>query len=94
MSFVLKGRRILVDKPMLPKSSIELSPAQQAELESTLIDKFKKLRIHAVGDDCKFAKPDMVVHITFRDIEHAIPIDLDGVINLMLDESDIAIIYN
>ena len=47
----LRGKRVMIEKPELKESLIELTPEVQELLDKEAISKWTRLKVHAVGTD-------------------------------------------
>lgn len=60
-SITLHGNRVLIERPILKKSTLELTEAMEKEMELEMISKYTKLKIAALGDTVNEIKPNMAV---------------------------------
>lgn len=90
----LRGKRILLSKPHKEKSSIELTAAQQAEIDAELMKKWTNLEVFAIGEDVTEVKPGDKVYIPTMILQNAEIIEMpDAGIKIMVGEQDISIIW-
>jgi len=89
----LLGKRILINVPVIEKTAIELSPAQEAEREKEAIKKWTQLEVHSVGDEVEKVKAGDKVYVNTYALEGAEKIEIDDKIKLLVKEFDIAIVY-
>jgi co-chaperonin GroES (HSP10) len=89
----LRGRRILLIKPVLKESSIELSAETKAALEAENMKQWTALEVFAVGDDVEEVKAGDKVYVPTYGIQQAEIIDIDKVLYLIISEGDVAIIW-
>lgn len=89
----VKGKRLLLNRPQIEKSAIELTPEAQ---ESILKDQFKKwthLEVYAVGDEITTMKPGDVVMISKTAIESCEIVEIEDAHRLIVNESSVVIIW-
>ena len=89
----LRGRRILIEVPKKKESVITLSEKDKDALMYEEMKAWNRLTIYAVGDKVEDVKAGDVVYIAVSQLEHAEKVDIDGSVKLMLNEMDIAIIW-
>ena len=93
-NFKIRGKRILLSKPHKEKSSIELTAAQQAEIDAELMKKWTNLEVFAVGEEVTAVKPGDKVYIPTFILQNAEILDMhDQGIKIMVGEQDVAIIW-
>jgi len=86
-------KRILLDKPEIEESVLQLSPEMQEEFEMKQIAKWKKLRVFAVGDEIADIKEGDLVYVSPSHLQTAEVVQVDGVDKIMIAEMHIAIIW-
>jgi len=89
----LRGRRILLTKPTLPKTLVELDEKTKAEMEKTMMQKWTNLEIFAIGEDVECVKPGDKVYVPTFALSQAEILEINGSLKMMIAESDIAIIW-
>ena len=90
----LQGKRVLIDKPEVPKLKVELSESDLRAHELKIVEKFKRLKVFAVGTDCVSVKEGQEVYITGTNLSRAELIELeDKTVKYLVNENEIAIIY-
>jgi hypothetical protein len=90
----LRGRRILLSKPHKEKSGIELTAAQQAEIDADLMKKWTNLEVFATGEDVTEVVVGDKVYIPTIVLQNAEIIEMpDAGIKIMVGEQDVAIIW-
>jgi hypothetical protein len=89
----LRGRRIIINVPEKPKSSIKLSEKDEDLIQYEAMKAWLKLEVFAVGDTCDQVKQGDMVYIPYSALEHSEKIDIDGTVRLMMNEGDVAIIW-
>jgi hypothetical protein len=89
----LKGRRILINQPVLKESAIELSEADKAHIEQESMKKWTRLEVYAVGSDVTGIEKGDIVYISVSAIKGAEVIEVEESIKLMVSEYDVAIVW-
>lgn len=89
----LRGRRILLIKPVLKESSIELSAETKANLEAENMKQWTALEVFAVGEDVEDVVVGDKVYVPTYGLQQAEIIDIDKTLYMMISEGDIAIIW-
>ena len=90
---VLRGRRIIIDVPERKESAIKLTEKDEDAIMYEAMKAWLKLKVFAVGDKCEDVKEGDMVYIPYAALEHSEKIDLDGIVRLILNEGDVAIIW-
>lgn len=90
---ILKGKRVLLSRPVLEKSAIELTPEVQASLDQENMKKWTHLEVFAIGDSVTDIKVGDVVYIPRNVIEQCDILEVDGEVKLMISDFQIAIIW-
>ena len=90
---ILKGKRVLLSRPVLEKSAIELTPEIQAKLHQENMKKWTHLEVFAIGDAVTDVKVGDVVYLPKNAIEQCDILDVDGEVKLMTSDFQIAIIW-
>lgn len=88
----LKGHRILIEKPLRPKSAIELTDVQMQELDMEFMSKWTRLKVYAVGEAVTSVAAGDEVYIGSA-LAHAEVLDIEGVHYLMINEHEVAIVW-
>lgn len=88
----LKGKRILIEKPVRPESGVILTDEAKASVEAEMFKQYTKLSVFAVGEDVTGIKPGDKVYIG-NALANAEIIDIDGKIYFMVYESNVSIIW-
>jgi len=89
----LRGKKVLIKKPIIKRDSlIEFTPAMEAEYEQSMIKKYSKLEVYAVGDDVMDIKAGDLVYIG-ASIAHSEIIDIEGELFFLVNEQSISIIW-
>lgn len=90
----LRGRRILVTKPVSEtKSVIEITPEVQAELDRDLMKKWTRLTVFAVGSEVADIAAGDEVYINASMLANAELVQLEGVDYMMVLDHAVAIVY-
>lgn len=89
----VKGKRVLLNKPVIEKSPIEMTPEIQASIEMDAMKKWTKLVVYAVGEDVEGIKPGDKVYIPKGGLERSDILEVKGELKLMISQMDIAIVW-
>jgi len=89
----LKGKRVLLSRPVIEKSAIELSPEVQATLDQENMKKWTHLEVFAVGDSVTEIQVGESVYIPSGVLQNADIVEIDGEIKLMVSDFQIAIVW-
>jgi hypothetical protein len=89
----LKGKRVLLSRPVLEKSAIELTPEVQASLDQENMKKWTHLEVFAVGDQVTDIKVGDIVYLPANAIEQCDVLDVGGEVKLMTSDFQIAIVW-
>lgn len=92
MNLNLKGRRILIEKPVRPDSQVILTEDVQANLEAEFMKSWSKLNVVATGDECSFVKAGDQVYIGTA-LANSEVIDIDGNMYFIAYENNVAIVW-
>lgn len=90
---MLRGTRILLSRPEVKDSGIELSEKDKEMIENDLKKKWSELEVFAVGTTVEDVKAGDRVYVQISALEHAERIEVDGQVKFMVREQDIAIIW-
>ena len=98
MKFILRGSRIMLDKPAKKekeegKLDLILSEDMEKEEEQASMEEWTHLNVHAVGEDVKDVKPGDKVYVKTGALHNAEIIDLEGSIKMMVTIHDIIMIW-
>ena len=93
MAFKLRGNRVLLDRPTLAKSSIELSPEAKISAEKELMEKFQKIPVFAVGPDVTDVTAGDLVYVPSNVLFNCDLVDFDGELKMLIAEQRIDIIW-
>jgi hypothetical protein len=89
----LKGKRILLSRPVMEKSAIELTPEIQASLDQENMKKWTHLEVFAIGDQVTDINIGDVVYIPKNAIEHCDVLEVEGEVKLMVSDFQVAIVW-
>jgi hypothetical protein len=90
----LLGKRVLLTTPKKKESIIELTPEVEKQLEMDMIQEWTNLEIYAVGADVTTFKPGDKVYVSVSSLSSAERIMIDNEPKLMINEFEIAIIWD
>ena len=90
---ILKGKRVLLSRPVLEKSAIELTPEIQAKLDQENMKKWTHLEVFAIGDAVTDVKVGDMVYLPKTALEQSDILEIDGEVKLMVSDFQIAIIW-
>jgi len=89
----LKGKRVLLNKPEVKESAIQLSEADKVALEMDMRKTWTKLEVYAIGDEVESVKVGDKVYIGITGLQASEAVELEGNMKLMVAERDIAIVW-
>ena len=89
----LKGKRVLLSRPVLEKSAIELTPEIQASLDQENMKKWTHLEVFAIGDQVTDINVGDIVYLPKGAIEQCDVLEVEGEIKLMTSDFQIAIVW-
>lgn len=89
----LRGRRILLIKPVKKESSIQLTAETEAALDAAAMKQWTALEVFAVGEDVEEVAVGDKVYVPTFGLQQAEIVDIDKVLYMMISEGDIAIIW-
>ena len=92
MNLKLKGKRILIEKPVRPESQVILTEDVQANLEAEFMKSWSKLNVVATGDECVSVKTGDQVYIGTA-LSNCEVVEIDNSIYFIAYENNIAIIW-
>jgi len=88
----IRGKRILIEKPASPESSVVLTEEVKAALDRELFKKYSRLQVTAVGDEVTGIVPGDEVYVGAA-LANAEVVDIDGTLYFMVYESSVAIVW-
>tara|TARA_R110001632_G_scaffold231958_1_gene371555 strand:- start:37 stop:336 length:300 start_codon:yes stop_codon:yes gene_type:complete len=95
--FILRGQRILIDKPEKKeeenKLDLILSESDEKDLEKDMMKEWTHLNVCAVGTDVTDVKVGDKVYVKTGALHNAEIIDLNGSIKMMVTIHDIVMIW-
>jgi hypothetical protein len=89
----LRGNRILISKPAIKESFLELSDKDKALIEAELRKSWSSLDVYAVGESVKDISAGDKVYVRATALELSEKIEVDGEMKFMIHEQDVAIIW-
>jgi hypothetical protein len=89
----LKGKRVLLSKPVIEKSAIEMMPDVQEKIERENMVKWTNLEVFAVGENVEQIKVGDKVYVPKSGLERCDVVEVEGEIKLMVSDFDIAIVW-
>jgi hypothetical protein len=89
----LRGNRILLNRPEIKESPIELSEKDKALVEAELRKSWSHLTVFAVGEKVEDTKAGDEVYVRVTALELAEKIEVEGQMKFLIHEQDIAIIW-
>ena len=87
------GKRILLDRPEVEESKIQLSPELQAEFDKKQMAKWKELKVFKVGTEVTHVEEGDSVYIAPMQLQSAELIEVDGSPKVMIREMDITLVW-
>lgn len=88
----LRGRRILIEKPVRPESAIELTEEVKMSLDHEFMKKWSRLKVYAVGEDVTDVKVGDEVYVGSALTTSEI-LEIEGKHFLMIGEHEVAIVW-
>jgi hypothetical protein len=89
----LRGRRILVEKPVRPESTIELTEDVKQRMEIEMMRQWTKLEVFAIGEDVESIAVGDKVYLPSGALQTAEVVNIEGELKLMVSEFDVAIVW-
>ena len=92
----LKGSRVLLSKPVVKESAIELSAADKASIEEDqMLKEWTRLEVVAIGDKVtdKDIVPGKRVYVSTGALTQAEKIEIEGEVKLLVNELSIMIVW-
>ena len=90
---LLKGKRILIEKPVRKESAVILGEDVQAGLDADMMKQWSRLKVVAVGDECTSVKVGDQVYIGSA-LANCEVVDIDSAVYFIAYESNVAIIWD
>jgi hypothetical protein len=89
----LRGRRILLIKPVKKESSIQLTAETEAALDAAAMKQWTALEVFAIGEDVEEVVAGDKVYVPTFGLQQAELVEINKVLYMMISEGDIAIIW-
>lgn len=89
----LKGKRVMLSKPAVEKSAIELTPDAQESIDRANMTKWTHLEVFAIGDGVDSIKIGDKVYISKSAIERCEVIAIEEEIKLIVHETDVVLVW-
>ena len=95
--FILRGQRVLIDKPEKKeeenKLDLILSESDEKDMEKNMMKEWTHLNVAAVGVEVTDIKAGDKVYVKTGALHNAEIIDLDGSIKMMVTIHDIVMVW-
>tara|TARA_R110001599_G_C12157612_1_gene652000 strand:- start:674 stop:973 length:300 start_codon:yes stop_codon:yes gene_type:complete len=96
-NFILRGNRVLIDKPAKKeeenKLDLLLSESDEKDIEKDMMKEWTHLNVAAVGVEVTDVKAGDKVYVKTGALHNAEIIDLDGSIKMMVTIHDIVMVW-
>jgi hypothetical protein len=89
----LRGNRILINRPEVKESALELSEKDKALVEADYRKTWSSLEVFAVGEKVEDIKAGDLIYVRATALELSEKIEVDGKLKFMVHEQDVAIIW-
>jgi len=89
----LRGKRILIEKPVRPDNGVILTDEVQASMDAEFMKSWTKLHVVAVGDEVTSIKPGDKVYVGSA-LANSEIVEIDGAVYFIVYESNVAIIWD
>jgi hypothetical protein len=89
----LRGRRILLTKPVKKESNIQLSAETVAALDAEAMKQWTALEVYAIGEDVEEVVAGDKVYVPTYGLQQAEILEVGGALRMMISEGDIAIVW-
>ena len=97
MNFILRGNRVMLDKPEKKeeegKLDLILTDEMEKQQEQDMMKEWTHLNVHAVGADVTDVKAGDKVYVRTGALHNAEIIDIEGSIKMMVTVHDIVMIW-
>ncbi len=97
MNFILRGNRIMLDKPEKKqeegKLDLILTDEMEKQQEQDMMKEWTHLNVYAVGVDVEDVKAGDKVYVRTGALHNAEIIDMEGAIKMMVTVHDIVMIW-
>lgn len=88
----LRGKRVLIEKPVRKESAVILGEDVQAGLDADMMKQWSHLKVVSVGDEVTSVQAGDEVYIGSA-LANAEVVDIDGKVYFIVYESNIAIVW-
>ena len=89
----LRGRRILLTKPVKKESAIQLSAETEAAMDVEAMKQWTALEVFAIGEDVEDVAVGDKVYVPTYGLSQAEILEVGGALRMMISEGDVAIIW-
>jgi hypothetical protein len=89
----LRGRRILLTKPVKKESAIQLSAITEAQLDAEAMKQWTALEVYSIGEDVEEVAVGDKVYVPTYGLQQAEILEVGGALRMMISEGDIAIVW-
>jgi len=89
----LLGKRIMLDRPEGKQSALNLTEAQQKDLDRELMKEWTKLNVHAVGNDVEGVMPGDKVYVYVNSLANAEVLEVDGKKKMIISQPEIVLVW-
>ena len=97
MNFILRGNRIMLDKPEKKqeegKLDLILTEEMEKQQEQDMMKEWTHLNVYAVGVDVEDVKAGDKVYVRTGALHNAEIIDMEGAIKMMVTVHDVVMIW-
>ena len=89
----LRGRRILLTKPVKKESAIQLSAETEALIDAEAMKQWTALEVFAIGEDVEDVSVGDKVYVPTYGLSQAEILEVGGALRMMVSEGDVSIIW-
>jgi hypothetical protein len=89
----LKGKRVLLNRPVIEKSPIEMTPEVREGIDRDNMKKWTHLEVFQIGESVEGIQVGDMVYLPKGALERSDVIDVEGELKLMVSDFDIAIVW-
>jgi co-chaperonin GroES (HSP10) len=90
---VLRGKKVMLDRPEKKESTIELTPESEAAQDRELMKSWTKLNVFAVGTEVDDVKEGDKVYVFVSALSHAEVIVVNDKKKMIVNQADILMIW-
>jgi hypothetical protein len=90
---VLRGKKVMLDRPEKKESAIELTPESEASQDKELMKSWTKLNVCAVGTEVDDVKEGDKVYVFVSALAHAEVIVINDKKKMVVNQADILMIW-